>query len=229
MLDLIGLKGLTSRPNFADIDLPVLSELYSKDLYPYIYEFELDSGEIIKVKFDLEKFCHLIAIEKTVNPQRRMNWDRLKQYKSMGGWNNIREGQLNRAHIRGLGVKLNKMKEKMLHFYYLPYLLEHGTLMIRFVPSSGRFLKSEFIIFDLHTNDNAYIQICINKEWHGKWYYPESLLVERITPAHPTNTFADPPSTIINIVNRRKYDRFKTKPRKRIYLQKGLRSYRGRR
>ncbi|AND41490.1 hypothetical protein [Cytobacillus oceanisediminis] len=222
MLDLTGLLSLNSRPNFADVDLPVLREFYYTQLYPYTYEFALSSGERIKLKFDLDRFCHLVAIEKTINPQKRMNFQLVKDYKGMGGWNNIYEGKLNKAFIRSKGVKLNKMKDKMLHFYYLPYLLEHGSLMIKYVPSPGRFINSNFIVFNFHLNDNAFIQLGMKEEWHGKWYYPETFIIERKTPAHPTNPYTNPPSTVVNVTERIKHKRFKSNTkRRRIYSHKG--------
>ncbi|AYV68928.1 hypothetical protein C2I06_19860 [Niallia circulans] len=229
MLDLAGLLSLNSRPNFADVDLPVLREFYYTQLYPYTYEFVLSSGEEIKLKFDLDKFCHLVAIEKTVNPQKRMNRELVKEYKGIGGWNNILEGNLDKAHIRGKGVKLNKMKDKMLHFYYLPYLLEYGTLTIKYVPSPGRYINSTFIVFNLHLNDNAFIQIGMKEEFHGQWYYPETFLIERKTPAHQTNPYANPPSTVVNVVQRKKYDRFKSNMKRKFYLQKNIRVHRPKR
>ncbi|MGW9529751.1 PBECR4 domain-containing protein [Paenibacillus terrae] len=207
MLDLTTLLSLNKKPNFADIDLPVLRELFYKELYPYTFEFILSTGETITLKFDLNKFCHLVGIEKTAKQQRTLRGRQLKEYKGMRGLNNIFKGVLNKASIRNLGVNLNPMKDKMLHFYFLPRLMNTSSLMIKYVPSTTSALSCEFFIYDLHSPDNAYIQLGLQKEWHGKWYYPESFLVNRITAANPTNKQAAPPSHTVSIVARHRYER----------------------
>ncbi len=222
MLNLNALLALTSKPNFADVDLPVLRELYEQHLYPYKFEFMLDNGEIIILKFDLDKFCHLLAIEKTAAQQPRMSFARRKEYKGMRGWNNIKNGTLDKHAIRRLGVNLSPMRDKVLHFYYLPRLLANGSLVIKYVPTGTNGLQPELIIYDTH--DNAFIQIGIQKEPEfGKWYYPETFLVNRITATNPTNKFSQPPSTVISIITRRRLSRWKkyTRPIKTRLRQNG--------
>lgn len=211
MLDLAGLLSLTSRPNFGVIDLPVLQEFYHKHLHPYSFEFTLDSGEKIVLKFDLEKFCHLVATAKAAGQQRRMNYVRLREYKGIRGWNNILDGTLTKESIRNLGVSLDVMKDKMIHFYYLRRLLDNGSLMIKYVPNPSSGLTCEFFIYDLHSADNAYIQIGLQKEDHGKWYYPETLLANRITLANPSNKQAASPSAVVSIVARDRYLRHESR------------------
>lgn len=202
------LMQINSRPNFADVDLFPLSDVYHQSLYPNVYEFELSSGETIKLKFDLDKFCHLIALAKTLGQQRTLSWGVIKQHKGIKGWHGIREGRVSKATIRSYGVSLNTMKEKVIHFYYLPRLLQTGTLAIKFVPSGGTRIPSEIIIYDYYSPDNAFIQLGITMEYHKRWYYPETFLIERKTPAKPDNKFAQPPSTVVAVKNRKIYSRF---------------------
>ncbi|MEK3833235.1 PBECR4 domain-containing protein [Paenibacillus sp. FSL M7-0896] len=216
MLTAAALIALQSKPSFTDVELLPLSDLYYQHLYPNVFEFGLASGEIIILKFNLEAFCHLLGLKKTVEQARRLSREVKNEYKGMAGWNAIREGRSSKAIIRAYGVSLDPMKDKMLFFYYLPELLRVGSLAIKFVPSGSTRIPSEIIIYNLHVADNTYIQIGISKCDHGRWYYPETFLIERVKVSRPTNKFADPPSTVVSITSRNIYPRYSSPIRPKV-------------
>ncbi|MEK5040083.1 PBECR4 domain-containing protein [Sporosarcina sp. FSL K6-3457] len=214
MINLSDILSLQHRPNFADIDLKTLSELYYQELYPHTYEFTLSSGEKILLKFDLDKFCHLLGVEKSIKHKIHFAKDR-KAFRGIRGWNSIVDSTITKASIRAINGDLKKMKDKMLHFYYLPRLLDNGSLVIKYVPNTQSTIKSAYILYDISQADNVFVQIGIQPEKHGQWYFPETFLINRITATNPTNKQAEPPSTVIKIMNRLKYERFK--PRKQLH------------
>ncbi|HEY0826688.1 MAG TPA: PBECR4 domain-containing protein [Bacilli bacterium] len=141
-LGLAGLLALTSRANIADIELLPLQELYYKFLYPYKFSFELTNGEVFVLKFDQEKFCHLIGLDKVPKAllnagTRGWNHRRVSDYKGLRGWENILNGTIDMAHMISLSARVrNSMGEssrKLVNFYYLPQLMKTENWLLNMI------------------------------------------------------------------------------------------------
>ncbi|MEW4412678.1 hypothetical protein [Clostridium sp. AN503] len=67
MYNIIQLKHLKSKPKINDISLHLLCEYYEAFLNPFIYQYEIEfanhTKKKLKLKFELENFCHLLGLE----------------------------------------------------------------------------------------------------------------------------------------------------------------------
>ncbi|OXM14779.1 PBECR4 domain-containing protein [Paenibacillus herberti] len=215
-LDLPGLLALTSKANIAQIELSTLQELYYKCLYPYTFVFKLDNGDELKLKFDRDKFCHLIGLDKVpkallASKSRGWTSRRVSNYKGVRGWDGILDGSINIAHINALAARvrngLGESERKLVNFYYLPTLLKVGNLVIRYLnPQPGSRVTSELFIYDTH--DNLYLQLGLRKDSNNydKWYYPETFIINTANPGNSNPRAAGNP--VHRVVKRTVLQRF---------------------
>ncbi|AND37816.1 hypothetical protein A361_01105 [Cytobacillus oceanisediminis 2691] len=126
------LYNLAQSPKINEISLSLLCDFYDSYLNPYTFQYRVldTSGDkpitfTVNLKFDKENFCHLLAIEKIV--QRVKNSTELKQFKSLDGWNNVKNGTITIPSLRQKPTKkvFNNNKDKYVFFYILPKLLDN--------------------------------------------------------------------------------------------------------
>ena len=107
MYNIIQLKHLKSKPKINDISLHLLCEYYEVFLNPFIDQYEIEfanhTKKKLKLKFELENFCHLLGLE-SVAKNSVKSAERF-QYKGKTGWNNVKTGKIDIKHLKQLKLE----------------------------------------------------------------------------------------------------------------------------
>jgi hypothetical protein len=177
-LSLEQLISRTTKPLIADISLQVLQELYEQYLVPYTFTYELNNNqETVRLHFEKDNFCHLLGLEKMV--LGKISTRDLKDYKGLDGWNKIKEGTIDREHMRSRAGKLNfnSLKGKMIYFAAIPHIITSSTAMIKFHK-----LGAEYLIYGEFDNAIVHLGISKRSETDFKTWCPRTILEEGKTP-----------------------------------------------
>lgn len=192
MLTLAELKKLRRTPKINDISLELLREYYEIYLNPFIYHYKLEDSInnkcSIEVRFDKERFCHLLGIETIVKKQ--VNCYEIKNYKGLRGWNNIESGHLNFQSLKNMNKKaFENGKAKFIYFYLLPNLLKtpNAVNYDKSKVSSGTNIDCKIMFYD--TYNNAILHLGIEPNDAGTYYFPRTLLIEKINPKNSGTKF----------------------------------------
>jgi hypothetical protein len=112
------LKGLVVKPKINDISLDVLQEYYQMFLMPFVYTYYVAVGDEVrefKLRFDSDKFCHLLGIESIARNHVKIK--DLCNYRGANGWNKIQNGSIDFKHLKSL----NKSKFQSEMLFYSTY------------------------------------------------------------------------------------------------------------
>lgn len=179
MLTLEALMALTAKPIISSIDIPLLKDLFEYHLYPYYFVYKLNDGNEVLLRFDKERFCHLIGLENIVK-KVTSNPNLLKNYRGQAGWDNIVSGNINIIHMKKLvGKEFNNYKDKLVFFYNIPRLLMDANTVVKYKKIEGSRIECEIIIYSVY--DKAYVHLGIEKDSSGNHYFPRSFWMERKT------------------------------------------------
>ncbi|OUS68528.1 hypothetical protein B1748_33665 [Paenibacillus sp. MY03] len=176
-LTLEQLVARTTKPLIADISLQVLQQLYEQYLLPYTFTYELENHEPVKLHFEKDNFCHLLGLEKMVAGKIRSQ--DLKLYRGPEGWDNIKNGTIDRDHMRSRAGKpnFNSLKGKWIYFFAIPRILTSDTAMIKFHK-----LGAELLIYGGFDNAIVHLGISRREETEFKTWCPRTILEEGKTP-----------------------------------------------
>ncbi|MEK4529824.1 PBECR4 domain-containing protein [Paenibacillus sp. FSL H8-0104] len=164
-----------TKPVIADISLQVLQQLYEQHLLPYMFTYELENHDPVKLHFEKDNFSHLLGLEKMVEGKV----GNLAQYRGLEGWKNIKNGTINREHMRSRAGKpnFNSLKGKWIYFLALPRILTSDTSMIKFNK-----LGAELLIYGSFDNAIVHLGISKRRETELKTWCPRTILEEGKTP-----------------------------------------------
>lgn len=183
------LYDLENNPKINDLSLILLAEFYKEYLNRYCFQYRItdQTGEdkkeyTIDLRFDLENFCHLLGVEKTVKHVK--NDVEILQYKGKMGWDNIENSKITLASLRKSTTKgnFNKNKDKYVFFYKLPKLAEAPKAVLfnkEKVLGNPTNIDCEFLFYDQYHNATIHLGIVYDEEL--SYYVPKTFFVERIT------------------------------------------------
>ena len=178
------LRKLNIKPRINDISLKVLSEYYEMFLFPFIYHYHIkltNEEKNISLKFDLEKFCHLLGIESIVKYSVPRN--KLHNYRGKDGWDNISNSIIDIKHLKNVNrKKFNNVKAKYVYFYLLPELIQTPNAVSYDINKvdGGTNIQCEILFYSRVENDNAIIHLGIEKDIDG-YYFPRTFFVEKVS------------------------------------------------
>ena len=181
MYTAIQLENLKVKPKINDISLKVLSEYYEIFLHPFIYHYHIDGRKEIKLKFDLDKFCHLLGVESIV--KNTISKRDLHKYKGEEGWKNIQNLTIDIPHLKAINKKHFKdVKAKYVYFYLIPKLIEKPKAVNYNVNNvDGKTsIECEILFYSDVKGDNAIIHLGIEKDNYG-YYFPRTFFVEKVS------------------------------------------------
>lgn len=184
MYNALELRTLAIKPRINDISLKILSEYYAMFLYPFIYHYHIkiaDEEKDIELRFDLDKFCHLLGIESIVKysiPRRDLH-----NYKGKDGWDNVSSLVIDIPHLKNINrKKFKSVKAKYVYFYLLPKLIEKPMAVkydIRKVDGITN-IECEILFYSNVEDDNAIIHLGIEEDDLG-YYFPRTFFVEKVS------------------------------------------------
>ncbi|MBS5909585.1 MAG: PBECR4 domain-containing protein [Paenibacillus macerans] len=178
MLDVEALSKLSAKPRIDEISLELLRQYYERYLEPYTYIFELDNGVIIKLDFRKEHLCHLLGIEKMAKGAVRYH-DRFK-YCGLEGYKNIQKRDITIKHLKSLNKgRFNFIKDKLVFFYLLPYIVHSPEILLDFVTGEDNSLIEAKLLAYMATEE-AYVHVGIDEDESTKRFFPRTYLIERI-------------------------------------------------
>lgn len=175
------LNDLAVKPKINDISLAVLQEYYQMFLMPFVYTYYVAVGEDVrefKLRFDSDKFCHLLGIESIAKYHVKIK--DLCNYRGTNGWNNIQNGSIDFKHLKSLNKsKFQSVKAKFVYFYLIPELIEEPLAVLfdgnKVDPPVS--IESEMLFYS--TYDNAVIHLGIDVDDEGI-YFPRTFFVEKL-------------------------------------------------
>lgn len=180
----IELQYLSVKPKINDISLKTLSDFYEMFLYPFIYNYHIetqDGNKDIELRFELDKFCHLLGIESIVKYSVPRN--ELHNYKGQDGWNNVVNLLIDIQHLKSINKrKFQNVKAKYVYFYLIPGLIKNPMAVNydinKVEPETS--IECEILFYSNVKNDNAIIHLGIEKGEEG-YYFPRTFFVEKVS------------------------------------------------
>ncbi|MCQ4086386.1 PBECR4 domain-containing protein [Saccharibacillus sp. JS10] len=190
------LLALTSKPKIDEINLRLLQEFYAQYLNPKTYTYTLADENVIILKFEEDKFCHLVGVEQSVRGSVSPNV--LNSYKGKNGWNRIKNEEITFAHLKATGgkAKFGDIKIKLVYFYLLPHILSSPNKVVYYNVVVNH-INCEILIYDIQ--QNAYIHLGIEKGSDGI-YFPRTFLIEKITASSSGTKFIVPQPEPVNVI-----------------------------
>lgn len=188
---------LTVKPTLDQIDLIVLTDYYEKYLEPFQYEFELEDGNEIKLKFNRDNFCHLLGIHKPAEKKFGKGKPQIYSFKGMKGYMRIKDGTINKAMLKGLNKSAyNDMRSSLVNFYQIHRMLDNPQA-VYYTNVVNRINSVDILIYN--QTINSYIHLGIVKKERQNYYSPSTFLIESITAHSAGNKFIEgqTPLTII--------------------------------
>ena len=184
MHNAIELRNLSIKPKINDISLKILSEYYEMYLYPYIFIYHIkttDEDKDIKLRFNLDKFCHLLGLESIVKYSIPIN--KLHNYKGQTGWNNVVNLSIDIQHLKNINKrKFMNVKAKYVYFYLIPKLIENPIAVnydiLNVEPKTN--IDCEILFYSNVENDNAIIHLGLEKD-SDEYYFPKTFFVEKVS------------------------------------------------
>lgn len=170
---------LINPPTLDQIDLILLTDYYEAYLVPYIYEFELENGDMIKLKFNIDNFCHLIGIHKPAAKKFGKESYKVNNYKGSKGYRRIKNGEITKITLKNLNKGAYKgVRDKMVYFYLIHRLLE--------TPKAVYYTRhinniTAVDIFFYEKNEKFFIHLGIIKHSTQNFFVPSTFFIERIT------------------------------------------------
>ena len=175
------LKDLAIKPKINDISLAVLQNYYEIFLMPFIYTYYVavdDDVREFKLRFDSDKFCHLLGIESIA--RNHVKYRDLNKYRGKKGWDGIKNGNIDFKHLKMLNKNMfQSVKAKFVFFYLIPNLIEEPLAVLfdgnKVNPPVQ--IKSEMLFYS--TFNNAVIHLGIDKD-EDEIYFPRTFFVEKL-------------------------------------------------
>lgn len=175
------LKNISIKPKINDISLAVLQEYYQMYLMPFVYTYYVavdDDVREFKLRFDSDKFCHLLGIESIAKYHVKMK--DLYNYRGANGWKNIQNGSINFKHLKSLNKsKFQSVKAKFVYFYLIPELIEEPLAVLFDGNKVNPPVSIECEMLFYSTYDNAVIHLGIDVDDEGI-YFPRTFFVEKL-------------------------------------------------
>lgn len=192
MYNIIQLRHLRPKPKINDISLHLLCEYYEAFLNPFIYQYEIEfanhTKKKLKLKFELENFCHLLGLE-SVAKNSVKSAERF-QYKGKTGWNNVKTGKIDIKHLKQLNKKqFQSVKAKQIYFYLLPQLLEKPLAVIYERSKVYPPTKIECKLLLYNTCDNVVVHLGIEETENDGEFIPRTFFVEKISESINTDIY----------------------------------------
>lgn len=180
----VELRNLSIKPKINDISLKILSEYYEMFLYPFIYNYHIETKDVdkdIELRFELDKFCHLLGMESIVKYSVPCN--DLHNYKGQYGWDNVVNSVIDIQHLKNINKrKFKNVKAKYVYFYLIPRLIENPMAVNydinKVEPETN--IECEILFYSNVKDDNAIIHLGIEKDNEGN-YFPRTFFVEKVS------------------------------------------------
>lgn len=190
------LNALMTKPKIDEINLKLLQDYYKTYLNPYRYTYELADGFVINLDFEEQSFCHLVGLESIVEGSIKER--ELKNYRGNLGYQNIMNGTVDFADLKGKNKrKFKDNKSKFVFFYLIPRILNAPNKVVYYKTVVNK-IRCDLLIFDVH--ENAYVHLGIDKV-DGITYAPRTFLIEPITNTSTGTKFIDPQDAPIAVIN----------------------------
>lgn len=183
MYNILQLKHLKTKPKINDISLHLLCEYYEVFLNPFIYQYEIEfanhTKRILKLRFEIENFCHLLGLESIAKNSVKSSERFL--YKGKIGWENVKSGNIDIKHLKQLNKKcFQSVKAKQVYFYLLPKLLDNPLAVVydrlRVYPPTK--IECKLLLYNAH--DNVAVHLGIEETENDGEFIPRTFFVEKI-------------------------------------------------
>lgn len=184
ILDIIQLKQLKTKPKINDISLVLLCEYYEVFLNPFIYQYEVEfanhTKRTLKLKFDIENFCHLLGLESVAKNSVKSS-ERFR-YRGKIGWENVKSGNIDIKHLKQLNKKcFQSVKAKQVYFYLLPQLLSNPLAVnydrLKVYPPTK--IECKLLLYNAH--ENVSVHLGIEETENEGEFIPRTFFVEKIS------------------------------------------------
>lgn len=155
-----------------DITLSDIQKYYEFELVPFEFNYELEDGTNINLRFKKEDFCHLVGIHYFA-PE-----DKLKhEYRSHLGYSKIENNEITINTLSSNKGAWGKHKERILNFIHVKEVLVDPKILLfnANVVSGGCNIKCTFVLSK--PKNNVVLNLAIDVKTNGKYYYPVTFLV----------------------------------------------------
>lgn len=157
-------------PEISDITLKLYVEFFEENLHGKIYEYKLNNGWNIKLKLDKSRVHHLLGIQHIDNTIDKNTFI-----------DDIKDGKVTISMLKdnnGKKRRFNDMKDRILMFSCIYYLLEHCFCFYvptGIVPNSR--VPADFLLFNLVSEKG--LQLAVKKNKDNEYYKTMSLMPSR--------------------------------------------------
>lgn len=178
-MDIHTFANLIETPTLDQVELKLLTDYFEHYLEPYIYEIELDDGQVIRLKFNRDNFCHLIGAHKPAEKKFGQKSGIVYSYKGNKGYKRIKSGKITKSSLKNLNKSAYKdMRDKIVNFYLIHRLLDNPeaayyTKVVNNVTSIDILIYKE--------QKKSYIHLGIIKKDNQNYYVASTFLIEPIT------------------------------------------------
>lgn len=188
-MDLHTFANLIETPTLDQVDLLLLTDYFEHYLEPYLYEFELEGGEVITLKFNRDNFCHLLGIHKPAERAFGQKSPRVYGYKGSKGYNRVKNKEITKKSLKALNKSAYKdMRDSIVNFYLIHKMLENPKA-VYYTTTVNKITAVDLLIYS--KENKSYIHLGIIKREKQKYYAPSTFLIEPITDQSTGTKFID--------------------------------------
>lgn len=166
-------------PSLDECNLKSILEFYNENLAKNMYEYKLNNGFELKIRFYTENLPHLLGIHKVVQDKKLK-----KLYQGQNGYDGIMNGDITIDKLKKLDnqqkkqdKQLKAIESKITCFYLIPKLLLNCQV-IKFYSDrvdGNCNLKSEFILFDEELGIKLHLGVLKSSD-NSSIYVPETFI-----------------------------------------------------
>lgn len=166
-------------PSLDECNLKSILEFYNENLAKNMYEYKLNNGFELKIRFYTENLPHLLGIHKVV-PDKKLQ----KLYQGQNGYYGIMNGDITIDKLKKLDnqqknedKQLKAIESKITCFHLIPKLLSNCQV-IKFYSdrvNGNCNLKSEFILFDEELGIKLHLGVLKSSD-NSNIYVPETFI-----------------------------------------------------
>ena len=136
-------------------DLQSLQEYYEHALCDRIFQYKLNNGDILQIRFFRESFCHLLGIQHITSN---------RHYIGKAGYDCIHAGNMTARHLKNINrAGFSRIERRISYFTHIGHLMQHGSIF-RFYPERvGRTrIQATHLVYE--ENERLYLHLFLKRE-----------------------------------------------------------------